>query len=412
PGVYTMRSLFRPLNLSRPLAALGLLIASWKKPLLSDPVGELARAVRAQVGGAPPQLGDLLWFRLLLLAGVLALAAGGVLLINQTARQRALLDPWPPGRRGMFVFLWLLLIGAGVALIAYAWNAPFLRDPFGALITRLAQAAGPHGAYATLSAGYGLRVMLALAVALYLAAAVWHARNAADPLVDLLIAPIDLVLFPALLVLVQPDLGTAGIIVLIGLSVIFVVGIRLRTLVIMGVLAACTSVVGWFGILKDYQKLRILMLIDPDQDRKGAGWNVVQSLIAVGSGRWTGKGHLEGTQSQLAFLPEQHTDFAFSVWAEEQGFLGSLLVLALYAAFLLMALAVAAEARDAYGSLLAAGVVALVFWQTVINVGMVIGLLPVVGLTLPLFSYGGSSLVTVLIGCGLLLSVRQHRRAF
>jgi rod shape determining protein RodA len=170
-------------------------------------------------------------------------------------------------------------------------------------------------------------------------------------------------------------------------------------------------VVGWFGILKDYQKRRILTFIDPEHDLKGAGWNAVQSMIAVGSGKWTGKGHLEGTQTQLSFLPEQHTDFAFSVWAEEQGFMGCMLLLGLYLLLLVLALAIAAEAREAYGSLLATGVAAMILWQAVINIGMVIGVFPVVGMTLPLFSYGGSSLLTVMFGVGMLLNIHLRRRA-
>jgi rod shape determining protein RodA len=219
------------------------------------------------------------------------------------------------------------------------------------------------------------------------------------------------VALPALLVLVEPDLGSAALILAIGLSVILIVGVRLKSLLVMGALGAMISAVSWFGVLKDYQKRRISVFLDPEHDIKGAGWHAVQSMIAVGSGRWFGKGHREGTQSQLSFLPEQHTDFAFSVWAEEQGLLGCVLVLALYLLLIILIFAIARDARERYGALIASGVGVLVLWQTFINVGMVIGALPVVGTTLPLFSYGGSSLLTVLLGVALVLNVHLRRRA-
>jgi rod shape determining protein RodA len=135
-------------------------------------------------------------------------------------------------------------------------------------------------------------------------------------------------------------------------------------------------------------------------------------MIAVGSGRWLGKGHRGGTQTQLSFLPEQHTDFAFSVWAEEQGFIGATLLVFLYLCLGSFTLAIAADARDKYGTLLATGVAALIFWQAIINIGMVIGALPVVGITLPLFSYGGSSVLTIMMAIGLALSVHLRRKVY
>jgi rod shape determining protein RodA len=154
----------------------------------------------------------------------------------------------------------------------------------------------------------------------------------------------------------------------------------------------------------------VLTFLDPEQDTRGAGWNAVQSMIAVGSGRWTGKGHKGGPQTQLKFLPEQHTDFAFSVWGEEQGFLGSAFLAFLYLALILIALNIASNAREHYGGLLATGATAIILWQALINMAMVIGLFPVVGITLPLFSYGGTSVMTVLGAVGILLNVHWRRR--
>ncbi|MEE8410476.1 MAG: FtsW/RodA/SpoVE family cell cycle protein, partial [Myxococcota bacterium] len=396
---------------SRPLATVGILAVGWNKPWLVDPIGYAARFIRGKLGGATLAAGDLMWFRALLIAFLLAACTLTILVIVRSARQRALLDPWPPGRRNRLIVLFLVLYAAFGAGLASAWNVPVVRDPFGVAVAGLSAAAAPGGIYETLQPGLTLRIGLALVAALYLAASVFMLRRGAAPLIDLVIAPIDLLVIPALLVLVEPDLGTAGVILLIGFTMILVVGLRLRTLIILGVLGACVAVVGWFGVLKDYQKRRILTFIDPEQDVQGAGWNAVQSIIAVGSGRWTGKGHMGGTQSQLSFLPEQHTDFAFSVWAEEQGFVGCLVLLALFLLLLVMALSIAANAKEAYGALLATGVAAMIFWQAIINVGMVIGALPVVGMTLPLFSYGGSSLLTVLLGAGLLLNVHMRRRS-
>ncbi|MBI5507559.1 MAG: rod shape-determining protein RodA [Deltaproteobacteria bacterium] len=411
PSGYSMRTLFRPLNPSRPLAALLALVLLWKKPWLGDPIGELARLFHKNLGGVVPEAGDLLWFRLFLVALILAAVTAGVWIVVGIDRARALLDPWPPGRRNRLVLL-CVAFGAGLGLALFSvWSAPFVRDPFGVAIATLVEEADAGGAYAGFAPTTTLRAVLAIAVVVYAVLSLWSLRSPVASLVDFVIAPVDLLAIPALLVLVEPDLGTAGIFVVVGMSMILVVGVQLRTLLILGCVGASLAVVGWFGILKDYQKRRILTFIDPEHDIKGAGWNAVQSMIAVGSGRWTGKGHLEGTQSQLSFLPEQHTDFAFSVWAEEQGFLGCLVVMALYVVLVAAIWSIAAQARDSYGALLAAGVASMILWQALINIGMVIGVLPVVGVTLPLFSYGGSSLLTVMLGCALALNVHLHRRA-
>ncbi len=411
PGGYTMRTLFRPLNPSRPLVLIAALVAGWSKAGLADPVGETARLIRAQLGGVVPTVGDLLWFRLLLIVGLLAAAALGVWIIVRVERERALLDPWPEGRRKRLIVLWLSICAGLAGALAWHWSAAPVRDPFGYLIVRLAAGAAPGGPYALVDPGYGLRLALILLAALYLGASILSLTRRHQNPVDLLLAPIDLLLLPAVLILVEPDLGTAGVVILIGFAMILVVGVRLRTLIILGALGLLVAVIGWFGILKDYQKRRILTFIDPEHDLQGAGWNAVQSMIAVGSGRWTGKGHLAGTQTQLSFLPEQHTDFAFSVWAEEQGFIGSVVLLGLYALLVVLIFAVALEARETYGALVATGVGAFVVWQAVINVSMVIGVFPVVGMTLPLFSYGGSSLMTVMVGLGLVVNVHLRRRS-
>jgi cell division protein FtsW (lipid II flippase) len=409
---FTLTQLVRPLNPSRPLI-FGLWLARhWQRPALADPVGTLARALRQKLAGEAPPLENLLWFRGMLLA---LLAVGGLSLglwVVRAERAASLLHPWPKRRRQRILWMLVGVVLSLGAVLAFLWQAPGLGDPVGLLIARLNEQAGPGGPYESMQHGLFLRLLLGGFFAAYLVASVVSTLMHRGPWVDLLVAPMDLLAFPAVLTLVQPDLGTAGILVLIGMTMVLVVGIRLRSLIILGFATALIFTVAWFGVLKDYQKRRILTFIDPEQDVRGAGWNAVQSLIAVGSGQWFGKGHLGGTQTQLSFLPEQHTDFAFSVWAEEQGFVGSALLLLLYLLMLTLSFAVAAAARDVYGALLATGVASLILWQVVINVGMVIGVLPVVGLTLPLFSYGGSSMLTLMLGVGLLLNVHWRRRVF
>jgi len=214
-----------------------------------------------------------------------------------------------------------------------------------------------------------------------------------------------------LLTLVQPDLGTAVILVFVLLSILLIGGLRLRSFLYMVGAGMAFCPIAWH-FLKPYQKKRILTFLNPDLDPLGAGYHVIQSKIAIGSGRWLGKGYLKGTQNQLDFLPAQHTDFVFSVFAEEWGFLGCLILLALYFALMAFCLRVVVRGRDRFGSLLVLGIVTIFFWQVVINVAMVTGVLPVVGIPLPLLSYGGSSLLSMMVGIGLVMNVNMRRFTF
>ncbi len=236
-----------------------------------------------------------------------------------------------------------------------------------------------------------------------------------------LILPFALILAPVAIVMKQPDLGTALIIAAVGFTLCVFASIRLPVLVALALVGVASTTVLFaaasddgsrFHFLKDYQKRRIRSFLNPEGDALGAGYHANQSMIAVGSGQLTGKGWGHGTQTQLSFLPEQHTDFIFSVWAEEHGFVLSLVLLLLYFCLFVWALWVSGQARERFGSYLAAGVAALVFWHVFINIGMVTGVLPVVGVTLPLMSYGGSSLLTVLIGVGIVLNVQMRRQLF
>ena len=226
-----------------------------------------------------------------------------------------------------------------------------------------------------------------------------------------LIVPGVLVMIPVALIIKQPDLGSGILVALVAASMILFVGVRWRTLMGCGLTLIMLSPVIWH-FLKDYQRQRVLTFLDPGKDPLGAGYHILQSMIAVGSGQFWGKGFLQGTQSQLYFLPEQHTDFVFSVFAEEWGFAGSAVLLLLFTALALWGLSVARDCKERFGHLLALGVTALIFWQIFINLCMVTGFLPVVGIPLPLFSYGGSSLITTLLGVGFLLNIRMRRYLF
>ena len=223
-----------------------------------------------------------------------------------------------------------------------------------------------------------------------------------------IIYPLVLIIIPAALIAKQPDLGSAILVTMVGVSMILLVGVHWRTLLV-GIMVILGAIPAVWPFLKEYQRQRVRIFLDPEQDPLGAGYHIIQSKIAVGSGQFWGKGFLQGTQSQLHFLPEQHTDFAFSVFAEEWGFVGSAFLVFLYLALTLWGLLIARNCKERFGQLLALGVTALLFWQVFINLCMVTGLMPVVGIPLPLFSYGGSSLITTMLAVGLLLNLRMRR---
>jgi len=226
-----------------------------------------------------------------------------------------------------------------------------------------------------------------------------------------LIIPLILIGLPCLFVLKQPDLGTSGLIFLNASAMTWFVKVKKRTLIVIICILLICLPVGWFS-LKDYQKERIKSFMNPHSDPLGSGYHVIQSKIAIGSGKLMGKGFLQGTQNDLAFLPEQHTDFIFSVLAEEWGFVGSFTVIVLYLFLILWILYIANISRDIFGKIVAVGIGSMIFWQVLINIGMVMGLMPVVGVTLPFISYGGSSIVTSLIGIGILLNISMRRFMF
>ncbi len=227
-----------------------------------------------------------------------------------------------------------------------------------------------------------------------------------------LLLPMILTLIPCFLIALQPDLGTALIIALTFGSMLLFLRIQARTLAIIGICGIIAIPLTYKFALKPYQKSRIIAFLDPASDPRGAGYNSIQSMIAVGSGKLVGKGYQSGTQSRLNFLPEHHTDFIFSVYGEEHGFIGCVILLGLYLIFLINGLSVALQSNDKFGLVAALGVTIVFFWHIVVNLGMVMGLLPIVGVPLPFLSYGGSSLIMSMLGTAILLNIANKKLMF
>jgi len=227
-----------------------------------------------------------------------------------------------------------------------------------------------------------------------------------------LLLPTMLVAIPSLLIMMQPDLGTAMIILFTYASMILFIKIQRKTLIAIIAVCVIAAPLAYKFALKPYQRQRIISFIDPTSDPKGSGYNSIQSMIAVGSGKLVGKGYKKGTQSQLNFLPEHHTDFIFSVFSEERGFVGSIILLVLYLTFMLNGLSIAYQSNDKFAMLMCIGLLTIFFWHVTVNLGMVMGILPIVGVPLPLMSYGGSSLITCMIIVAILTNVANKKFMF
>ena len=248
-----------------------------------------------------------------------------------------------------------------------------------------------------------MKVFLPMVMAWYLNER--HLPPAAKPLT----IGLGLMLLPFSLILLQPDLGTALLVASSGALVLLLAGLSWRFLFRLLLLVVAATPAIWF-LIRDYQRQRILTLFDPESDPLGAGWNIIQSKIAIGSGGLTGKGLFNGTQSHLDFLPETQTDFIVAVLAEELGFVGVVSLLSLYGLLMFRGLLISLQAQDTYGRLLAGSITFTFVVYVFVNIGMVSGILPVVGIPLPLVSYGGSSILTLFAGFGILMSIHSHRR--
>lgn len=249
-------------------------------------------------------------------------------------------------------------------------------------------------------------------ITLVLALSAYMGRRKADVAkISFLFGALCLLAPAFFLILIEPDLGTAILLAPVTVAMLFMAGARLRHLCAI-IFAGAALLPFFWHFLKDYQRQRLFVFMNPNTDPLGSGYTIIQSKIAVGSGGLLGKGWLAGTQNQLNFLPERHTDFIFSVVGEEWGFLGALVLMLLYVVIIYRSVKIIETTPDTYGRLMATGFVTLFFIQVIVNIGMTIGFLPVVGLTLPLISYGGSSLVTTLICIGFLLNISMRRPLF
>lgn len=253
-----------------------------------------------------------------------------------------------------------------------------------------------------------MKVTLALTLAKYFS----KEKNIDGYSLKSLFIPFLIAFVPALLVIAEPDLGTGLIILTIAFIIFLFVKIKKSSLIALILTGAIALPLVYSFVLKDYQKKRVLTFVDPSSDPKGAGYNILQSKIAVGSGRLTGKGFTKGTQSQLKFLPEHHTDFIFSVFAEEHGFLGTSVLLILYALLFFFGVRISSRTEDKFGAILAIGLISILFLHSFINIGMILGIMPVVGVTLPFMSYGGTSIIVSFLIVGIIQSISIKKFMF
>lgn len=249
-----------------------------------------------------------------------------------------------------------------------------------------------------------MKLAVPMAVAWYMASRTIPPRTR-DVIVGFIIC-----LLPTLLIAKQPDLGTSILVAVAGVFVVFLSGMSWKIIGVIAGLVAGFIPILWTFLMHDYQRQRVLTLLDEERDPLGKGYHIIQSKIAIGSGGFEGKGWLHGTQSQLEFLPERHTDFIFAVYSEEFGLMGVIVLLAIYLFILARGLIIASQAQDNYSKFLAGSITLTFFVYVFVNIGMVSGILPVVGVPLPLVSYGGTSLVTLLAGFGILMSISTHKR--
>ncbi|HGJ5882863.1 peptidoglycan glycosyltransferase MrdB [Arsenophonus sp.] len=235
-------------------------------------------------------------------------------------------------------------------------------------------------------------------------------RDLCPPTLKNTLLALILIFLPTLLVAAQPDLGTSILVAASGLFILFLAGMNWKLIAIAATGIACFIPILWFFLMHDYQRDRVMMLLDPETDPLGAGYHIIQSKIAIGSGGLFGKGWLHGTQSQLEFLPERHTDFIFAVLAEELGLIGVVILLVLYLLLIMRGLIIAANAQNTFGRVMVGGLMLILFVYIFVNIGMVSGILPVVGVPLPLVSYGGSALIVLMAGFGIIMSIHTHRK--
>ena len=313
--------------------------------------------------------------------------------------------------RNLFVAFFVLLLTAQLRIETLKIVSPYIFAIGVALLFGVAFfGVGAKGAQRWLDLGFiRFQPSEIMKVAMPLAVAWWLSKKALPPSAKPLVIAALMVAVPSLLILQQPDLGTSLLVASSGLAVIYMAGIQWRYILSLLIAAVLSIWPAWVFVLKDYQKQRVLTLFNPESDRLGAGWNIIQSKTAIGSGGWEGLGWTRGSQAQLDFLPEGHTDFIIAVLAEEFGFRGVSLLFLLYAAILLRGLAITWNTQSSFARLLAGALVTTFFFGLVVNLGMVSGLLPVVGVPLPMVSYGGTAMVSMMVAFGILMAISTDK---
>jgi len=342
---------------------------------------------------------------------ICAAASFGIAVLYSAANGS--MEPWAAKQTIRFASTLILMIGAALVDIRHWFRAAYWVYAIVLALVVAVDLRGFVGMGAQRWIDLGLiqlqpselmNVAVVLALARY-----FHSLSSEEiARIRYLILPVLTVGVPAALVLKQPDLGTAVILLMSGAVLYFIAGVRLRYFALTAA-AAAAALPGVWHFLRDYQKNRIYTFLDPDADPLGAGYHILQSKIALGSGGLFGKGFLQGSQSHLSFLPEKQTDFIFTTLAEEFGLVGGLGLLALYSMIIVYGFAIALRSRSHFGRLLGLGIATNLFLSVFINTAMVMGLIPVVGVPLPLISYGGTAMLAVMLGFGLLLNVSVHR---
>jgi len=359
--------------------------------------------------GDEPSLAARLHLDLPLLLGLLALCGVG-LFVLYSAGDKSIVKVEAQAIRLGVAFGTMILLAQVPPRLLRAWSAPLYLLGVLMLIAVLLFGDIGKGAQRWLDLGvvrFQPSELLKLAVPMMLA---WFlVQRPLPPSAGRVLVGLGLIAVPVLLIAKQPDLGTSLLVASAGLIVLFMAGMGWRLILLLVSAAAAAGPVLWLTMLP-YQRQRVLTFLDPGSDPLGAGYHTIQSQIAIGSGGLHGKGWLQGTQSHLEFLPERSTDFIFAVIGEEIGLMGILVLLGLYLFIILRGLAIAVQAEDDFGRLLAGALTLVFFVYLFVNTGMVVGLLPVVGVPLPLISYGGTSLVTIMAGFGMVMSIRSHRR--
>ncbi len=342
---------------------------------------------------------------------VIALTGVGVAMLYSAANGN--MEPWASRHIGRFLIGFVIMIGAALVDLRFWLRIayPFYFVSFALLISVEIMGQVGMGAQRWINLGFFnfqpsemMKVAVVLALARY-----FHVPTLEDVFrIRTLVIPVLLIVAPVVLVMNQPDLGTAGMLLLVGAAIFFVVGVRWWKFAMVLVAGMAAVPIAW-QFLREYQKNRVLTFFNPESDPLGSGYHILQSKIALGSGGLFGKGFLQGTQSHLNFLPEMQTDFIFTMLAEEFGLIGGVGLILLFLLLVAYGVVIALRCRNHFGRILALGLTANLYFYVFINAAMVMGLIPVVGVPLPLVSYGGTVMLTIMFGLGLIMSVYIHR---